>query len=274
MEKKPTRNVPLYCVLALLVVLVVLAFLFIILELRTPPASTETKNHSTDNVRVDAPSETKPKETSMQTAEPDTETKAEPEKTKFYTHEMLDYLREEAPAPIIYTGSGDNVIFLDPEELSVFGVWVLYVKGNSTDNYFAVKGWDANDNGTELFVNTTSPYEGITVDLTQTTTQLEITASGEWTVEIRSVFSCDSIDSTAPYTGSGDSFLLIVGEPKTAHIQGNNGKNFFAVKTYGLTDNELLVNTTDAYDGTVKCKGEPLMMEITAENSWCIELQD
>ena len=156
----------------------------------------------------------------------------------------------------------------------MFGMWVLYVKGNSTDNYFAVKGWDANDNGTELFVNTTSPYEGITVDLTQTTTQLEITASGEWTVEIRSVFSCDSIDSTAPYTGSGDSFLLIVGEPKTAHIQGNNEENFFAVKTYGLTDTELLVNTTDPYDGTVKCKGEPLMMEIIADGSWSVELQD
>ena len=46
-----------------------------------------------------------------------------------------------------------------------------------------------------------------------------------------------------------------------------------AVKSYGMNGNELMVNTTDTYSGTVMVKGEPFMLVITAVGDWSITLE-
>lgn len=170
--------------------------------------------------------------------------------------------------PIIYKGNGDSVVNIDvPNDL-----WVLYVKGNDDSHYFAVKGYDSNDSYTELFVSTTAPYDGITFDPDQETVQLEISATGDWYIEIRSVYSCDTITSSDTYYGSGDSVFLLNYDAKTASVKGNDEKHYFAVKSYG-NYSDLMVSTTDPYSGVVKLKYDPVLFVVSAEGSWNIKFE-
>ncbi|MCR5137453.1 MAG: hypothetical protein K6C12_10270 [Oscillospiraceae bacterium] len=176
---------------------------------------------------------------------------------------------DEVPQAFIYDGTGDSVVKIEHPE----GVYVLYIKGNSESKHFAVKGYDPEGNRTELFVNTTEPYEGVTFDPKQETVSLEISSKGNWHIEIRSVWTCDVIKATnAEYSGTGDSIVLIDTEATMAAIKGNNAEKHFAMKSYGDRKN-LMVNTTDAYSGTVMVKYSPYLLEVNAVGPWSITLE-
>lgn len=170
--------------------------------------------------------------------------------------------------PIEYTGTGDSVIFLD----DIPSGWVLYAEGNAEDRYFCIQGYDDNDKPTELFVNTTEPYCGTTIDGNFATTQLEITATGEWRIEIRPLIGCDTITVGEPYKSSGDAVLIVSGDAKTADIYGNARAAYFCVHAIGAGSADLLVNTTEAYSGTVKCKNNPQFIVVIASDEWGIRL--
>ena len=176
---------------------------------------------------------------------------------------------DEVPDAIVYDGSGDSVLKIDHPE----GVYVFYVKGNSESKHFAVKGYDSKGNRTELFVNTTEPYEGITIDPDQETVSLEISSKGSWHIEVRSIWTCDVINETeTPYKGTGDSIVLIDTSATMATIEGNAAEKHFAMKSYGDRKN-LMVNTTDAYTGTVMVKYNPSILEVNAVGDWSIILE-
>lgn len=175
---------------------------------------------------------------------------------------------EEEFAPIVYSGSGDSVIDIDPPKDCM---WVLYVSGNDNSDYFGVQGYAADNSTTELFVNTTKPYSGVTFDPSFKTTQLEISATGDWYVEIRSIYSCDVIETSDTYYGSGDNVVLMYIGAQTAEINGNDDGAYFGVKSYGDSE-DLLVNTTEPYSGTVKLKYDPEVLRITAEGDWNVTL--
>lgn len=175
-------------------------------------------------------------------------------------------IQKAIPDPVTYTGSGDDVITLDPFD----GVFVFHISGNQSKRHFSVKGYDINGNSTGLFVNTTSTYDGITVDPSQETTMLEVSATGNWTVEVQSILSMSSISSGETLSGSGDSVVLVSSYGNTASISGNAEGHHFSVKTYGNERDKLLVNTTDAYSGTVMLTGDPFILEIDADGAWSI----
>lgn len=202
------------------------------------------------------------------------ETAAEPatEATQEVPPSKLD-LPATVPDAIVYDGSGDSVIKIEvPDD-----EFVLYVSGNAQSRHFAVKGYDASGKMTELFVNTTEPYEGITFDSDYETTTLEISAVGEWHIEVRSLWSCDIIDDYTAYSGSGDSVVLLNVDATTAIIEGNSASRHFAVKSYGdsksLLNQNLMVNTTEPYSGTVMMKYDPYLLVITAVGEWSITLE-
>lgn len=81
--------------------------------------------------------------------------------------------------PGVYSGSGDDVIFLkgDTPDLAI-------ISGNAESGNFIVTSYDISNNGSRnLLVNTIEPYEG-TVILTPTTIAFEIQAPGAWTIEV------------------------------------------------------------------------------------------
>lgn len=176
---------------------------------------------------------------------------------------------EPIPEAIVYEGTGDSVIKIEKTE---DGPVVLFIKGNGEGRHFAVKGYDDDDDPTELFVNTTDPYEGITLDPGGTTKMLEITGKGTWSIESRSIRSMRVVESPGSIEGIGNEVLLVEGNPSLAHIKGNSGERHFAVKSYNPS-RDLLVNTTDAYEGTTRVEKAVFILEITAIGDWSIELE-
>lgn len=186
-----------------------------------------------------------------------------------FTDEFREALSVFMPFdPIEYTGTGDSVIFLD----EIPAGWVLYAEGNADGRYFCIKGYDDNDKSTKLFVSTTEPYSGTTIDGNFATTQLEITATGDWRVEIRPLIGCDTVTVGEPYKSSGDAVLIVSGDAKTADIYGNAREAYFGVHTIGAGSADLLVSTTEAYSGTVKCKNNPHFIVVIASDEWGIRL--
>lgn len=174
------------------------------------------------------------------------------------------------PDPIVYTGSGDDVL----EIKTLDDIWLLRVTGNSGAHHFAIKGYDENGEYVELFVNTTEPYSGVTFDPTLSTRTLEVSAEGDWTIEVVSLALMETIHGGQTYSGDGDMIFLIADYGKTADITGNAGAHHFAVKSYGATSWDLLVNTTDPYEGTVLLKELPFFIAVTAESPWSFTLSE
>lgn len=170
----------------------------------------------------------------------------------------------------IYTGTGDDVINIDTPSDGT--LWVLYVKGNAEGRYFGVTGYTEQRKYTELFVNTTDPYEGTVFDAAQKTKKLEITASGDWQIEVRSITSCPIAQVGVVCSGTGDQVLLVTGSPDTADINGNSEGRYFGVQTYGSSGYDLLVNTTDAYNGKVLVDPDIACIVVTAVGDWTIKL--
>jgi hypothetical protein len=166
----------------------------------------------------------------------------------------------------IYTGNGDDVIEIELlPEISVF-----QITGNADGRHFSVKGYNSDGDSTDLFVNTSDVYNGTVIDPTQETSLLEISATGEWEVEVSSIYSQQMISIGDTINGSGDEILLIKSYGKTASISGNPNERHFAVKTYGAAGNDLLINTTDVYDGKVMLNSEPVILEISAVGEWSV----
>lgn len=184
-----------------------------------------------------------------------------------FAEESILNFPDVIPESIVYEGNGDSVIRINHPD----GLYVLYIKGNADSRFFAVKGYNSEGEKTELFVNTTDVYEGITIDPSQSTEILEISANGAWRIEVRSLWTCDVIYDTSTYTGKGDSIVLANFYASLAQIEGNKDGHFFAVRSYGERKN-LMVNTTDVYSGTVMMKYKPFLLEIHATGDWSITL--
>ena len=172
------------------------------------------------------------------------------------------------PDPVVYTGSGDDVIDVTPPD----GIWVLRATGNAAGRHSSIKGYDSNGEHQELFVNTTEPYSGITVAPLADVAMLEINAHGDWTVELVSILEMPIIHGGETITGTGDSVFLTNKAGTTATISGNAESRHFAVISYGLETIDLLVNTTDEYSGAVMLKSAPVFMSVTAVGDWSIKL--
>ena len=173
------------------------------------------------------------------------------------------------PEAISYSGTGDDVIIIEkPEE----GPVVLYVKANSEGRHFSITGYDDNDNRTNLFVNTTDPYEGITLDASGTTALLEISGQGAWEIESRSMRSLRVLDAPGTIEGSGDDLVQVAGNSSLAAIKGNAEGRHFSVKGYNPSPS-LMVNTTDSYEGTVRVAKDTFLLEITAVGDWSVNME-
>ena len=178
-----------------------------------------------------------------------------------------------------YEGAGDDFIEIEkPEEIAI-----MHIIGNQADSFFAVQGYDADGNSTELFVNTTDPYEGtVALDFDdEETTHLEIEADtgDEWNIGIFPIGATEYwVEVPGEITGENDSIVMIEGSPTMADIEGNQADSFFAITGWLEEDgwfvgSDLLVNTTDPYEGTVRMESETMILEIEAVGEWTIEVQ-
>lgn len=175
----------------------------------------------------------------------------------------------EEPDVITYTGSGDDVIEIEPQEGYVF-----HITGNEAGNYFGVIPYDENDDRCTSLVNTTEPYDGVTFCKDFKARSLEIKAVGEWTVELIPVESLPTIDVGETLSGTGDAVIRIIGAGTSAKITGNSSGDYFGVVPFREDGSRMtsIVNTTDPYEGTVKLKKGAEYLVINAVGDWSITL--
>lgn len=181
------------------------------------------------------------------------------ELVSLYTADVLD-----VDTPI--AGQGDRVLAVAFPDI----LWTLHVAGNSGEHHFAVKGYDPAFDSTELFVNTSEYYDGVTLDASQSTAYLAVTSESDWTIEIVEARNLTEANQGDTITGNGDMVIMTDTVGSTATISGNSGANHFAVKSYSYTNSDLLVNTTDPYEGKVMLEFDPTLMVVTAEGDWSI----
>lgn len=172
------------------------------------------------------------------------------------------------PDPVVYSGTGDDVVQITPPE----GKYVFRITGNQEGRHFSVKAYDSMAEYIDLLVNTTSQYSGVTYDPTQSTAMLEVSATGDWTIEVVSIYTMDALISGNSISGEGDAVLQVFAPVLTADIQGNDASAHFSVKSYDMDGGylDLLVNTTDPYSGTVMMGLDVSTLVISAEGPWTI----
>ena len=189
----------------------------------------------------------------------------------------LTAIFNEIPESVIYTGNGDDVI--DIERPGGQENFLIYIEGNQSKGHFAVKGLDSFGNTTDLYANTTKYYKGLNLSKTDyytlPTEKLEITASTDdkWLIEIRPIEKVETISPQGTYSNEGDYVFKIDSSINSITIKGNQEENHFAVMSHdGIFDDyELLVNTTDYYEGKVSVSYDMEYFEVTAKGEWSFE---
>lgn len=165
-----------------------------------------------------------------------------------------------------YSGSGDDVITgLKVED------WSMLKVTHTESGHFAVKAhYSTEQYGYDLLINTTNPYNGGTTllhpDMEYT---LEINAKGNWNVEAFTL----GTSATDSFSGSGDVVTPFFVPTSNAYSIVTEGAGHFAVKGYYSDGKyDLLVNTTDPYDGTVffNSKSGYCFFVITGERDFMI----
>lgn len=178
---------------------------------------------------------------------------------------------EPPPEPVFYSGNGDDVINI--EKPGGPGTAALvYVRGNDQAGHFAVTTYNEVGDYLDLLVNTTDPYAGLVpLDFRdgQETTQMEISATGGWEIEIRPLEAIDVYGAPGEVSGSGDYVFAFDGDTTTAFVEGNAGEQHFAVLGYGSRP-DLMINTTDRYEGRVRVDPGTFIIEVSAVGDWRI----
>ena len=179
--------------------------------------------------------------------------------------------------PQLYSGSGDSIVDVDWGAAPA----VAHIVGNAGSRFFSIKSFDANNKSIDLLVNrapyanTGDVYDGVKlINFSGTVARFEVSATGEWTIEISDLLEAPTIEIPGQIEGIGDSVFLVRADDlaDTALIKGNEDSAHFAVWAYARSSKDLLVNTTDPYDGTVLVAPDIRLVEITAVGEWSFEI--
>lgn len=226
-------------------------------EPETPTAAIEPTSTPEPTATATLTPTPKPTNTPTPTATPEPTSTPTPEPTA-----------TPLPQPVVYSGSGADVIDIQKPGDAV----LASIRGNAESRYFGVQSYDANGQQVGLLVNTTDPYEGVVLmdarDGEQST-RLQITAEGEWTIELRPLAMARRLSIPGAIEGTGDDVFIVDGDPNVAQISGNADGRYFGVTGYGKRAN-LLVNTTDPYDGRVILARDLVLIEVKAAGAWKI----
>ena len=177
------------------------------------------------------------------------------------------------PEPIILSGTGDSLVDI---EKSV-GPGLVHITGNAGGRHFAVKNYDSADQDIDLLVNTTDPYDGIRpLDFMENehTFGFAVSATGEWTIEVMPLAMIELVTSSGKIDGNGDYVFAIEGDAKRAKITGNADGRHFAIFGYGTSGKDMLINTTESYDGEIRLSSGTFIIEVIAHGEWSISLEE
>jgi hypothetical protein len=183
------------------------------------------------------------------------------------------------PEPVNLSGTGDSVV-----DFEMSGLAIAHITGNQPGRHFSVTSYDNAGNRIDLLVNTTDPYDGYLLLNTRgdTASRMEVTGTGDWAIDIEplnynAIPPRHALTVPGTHQSSGTDVIILAGEtPDLADVSGNQAGRHFAITSYGASGNalDLLVNTTDPYEGTVILDPETRLLQITAVGEWNITINE
>lgn len=163
-------------------------------------------------------------------------------------------------------GAGDSVV-----ELPVGATAGIVSSTHNGSGNFAIIGLDANNQPTfDLLANTIGNYSGgapYGITGLGTPVRLQITAGGDWTLNIVPISAAAPL--TLPVDAVGSGVYLYDGDAVTVAMT-HQGQGNFAVMQYGGLLPGLPVNAIGAYTGTVALTAGPSVLVVTADGNYSI----
>ena len=140
---------------------------------------------------------------------------------------------------------------------------------------FAVENYDDQGNQIDLLVNVIGSYKG-TVPLdfleNESTTRLQITSSGNWTIELLPLTEVRQETIPSQISGVGDDVVYLNGTtPDLLKVEASSARDNFVVWSYG-SDRTLLVNEIAPYTGTVIIPSDTKILVIQATGKWSLDV--
>lgn len=174
------------------------------------------------------------------------------------------------PVPILLSGQGDTVIDLEKWKGPAL-TRISYTGGGN----FAIWSYDEYGNKIDLLVNTIGTYEGtVPIDflVDEFTTRFEVTSNGQWEIQVLPLQQIRRESIPGTMTGKGDEVLFLDGRnPDLLTADATTARGNFAIWTYG-DSRDLVVNEIAPYQGTVVIGRDTLILVISAEGEWSIEV--
>ena len=179
------------------------------------------------------------------------------------------------PEPVFLEGTGDSIVNVDKPEVAM----IARIAGNSCNRHFAVKSIDENNETIDLLVNTSDSHEGVVpIDFRngEWTKRFEVSSNCEWSISLEPLNNASVFEAPGIFEGTGSDVILLKTQegqvPDLAKIVGNSASRHFAVLGWSFESTDLLVNTSDPYEGTVLLDAETELFEIKAIGDWSIEV--
>lgn len=172
----------------------------------------------------------------------------------------------------VLEGNGDDVVILEqPISLAA-----MDVDANAAGRYFGIRPILLSGESGSTLVNTTDPFDGTVLLLgsgQDAVAGFEVTSNGPWKFTIKSISEVPYLAPGETVEGAGDSLVRLdeTSGLATVTVVGNDAGRYFGVRAHGDRTSSV-INTTDAYSGTVRLGSGTILLEITAIGSWSIIL--
>lgn len=204
-------------------------------------------------------------------AEPESPTTsvAEPAETTTAAPEPEATPEPEPVEPQSFSGTGSEVVILEPLGEEVFFATVTH-SGSSN-----IALWSVDENGQDidLLVNDIGNYAGqVAFNFREDPAAIRVEADGAWTLDLVHLSEAPRWDGEAPYEATGDSIVIVdgVAEGLTPVTLTHDGESNFAIWAWGESYPDLIVNDIGVYEGTTLLPDGSLVLQVTADGNWTI----
>lgn len=168
--------------------------------------------------------------------------------------------------PVENSGAGDSLVRVFGDDGGPPAVAVT--ASHRGESKFVIKSQGDESYLTDLLVNTVRDYQGTTFLEAGDFVRLQITADGSWNVTVRPIADLEEVST--PFEGKGDAVVLYSGPADEWKIS-HKGESNFVVKQLSEDGDDLLVNKTGDYSGTVPVSGGPSIVVINADGGWTFD---